>query len=145
MIRLPFLVIVALAGILTPAAGGARPPSETAPEPGRVPEGKWGGVGLFVEVGASGAKVELDAAHGKIDGPLALDAEGRFEANGTLVRERPGPTRIGGEDAGAEPARYRGTLEGDTLTLDLTLTRSGTAIGPLQAKRGAPARLRKMY
>jgi hypothetical protein len=117
----------------------------TAPEPKRVPEGKWGGVGLLLEVGDDGAKVELDGAHGSIDGPLSLDAEGRFEANGTLVRERPGPTRAGGEGAGAEPARYRGTIAGETLTLDLTLTRSGTAIGPLQAKRGAPARLRKMY
>ena len=117
---------------------------KAAPEPKRVPEGKWGGVGVLVEVGANGAKVELDAAHGSIEGPLSLDAEGRFEANGTLVRERPGPTRIGGEDAGAEPARYRGTIAGDTLTLDVILTRSGTAIGPLQAKRGAPARLRKM-
>ena len=115
------------------------------PEPRRVPEGKWGGVGLSVEVGASGAKVELDAAHGTIEGPLALDAGGRFEGNGTLVRERPGPARIGDEDAAGEPARYRGTIAGDTLTLDVTLTKSGTAIGPLKATRGAPARLRKMY
>jgi hypothetical protein len=115
-----------------------------APEEKRVPEGKWGGVGLLVEVGAGGAKVELDAGHGSIEGPLSLDAEGRFEANGTLVRERPGPTHIGGEDAGADAARYRGTIAGETLTLDITLTKSGTAIGPLQAKLGAPARLRKM-
>jgi hypothetical protein len=129
---LPLLAAVAL-------LGGA------APESTRVPEGKWGGVGLLVEVGADGAKVELDAAHGAIEGPLVLDAEGRFEANGTLVRERPGPTRAGGKDVGGEPAQYRGTIAGDTLTLDVTLTRSKTAIGPLQAKLGAPARLRKMY
>ena len=121
------------------------PAAEPTPTPRAfVPESKWGGVGLLVEVDAKGAKVELDAAHGRIEGPLALDAQGRFEANGTLVRERPGPTRIGGEDAVAEAARYRGTIAGDILTLDITLTRSGTAIGPLQAKRGAPARLRKM-
>jgi hypothetical protein len=89
--------------------------------------------------------VELDAAHGSTEGPLTLDAQGRFEANGTLVRERPGPARIGDEDAVGEPARYRGTLEGDTLTLTVTLTRPGTVIGPLTAKRGSPARLRKMY
>ena len=118
--------------------------STPTPIPSSVPEGAWGGVGLKLVVLAGGAKVELDAAHGTIEGPLSLDAEGRFESAGTLVRERPGPTRAGGEDAGAEPARYRGTISGDTLTLEITLTRSGTSIGPLQARRGASARLRKM-
>jgi hypothetical protein len=118
---------------------------EPTPTPrASAPEGSWGGVGLRVEFGASGAKVELDAAHGAIGEAIALDAEGRFEATGTLVRERPGPTRVGGEDAGAQPARYRGTIAGDDLTLEITLTQSGTAIGPLHARRGANARLRKM-
>jgi hypothetical protein len=133
---------ILLAGLLAMPLVAAEP---TKTPPSSVPEGKWGGVGLLVEFGASGARVELDAAHGSMEGPLALDAEGRFEANGTLVRERPGPTRIGDENAEGEPARYRGTIADDTLTLDLTLTKSGKAIGPLQAKRGAPARLRKMY
>jgi hypothetical protein len=133
---------ILLAGLLAMPLVAAEP-TKTPSSSG--PEGKWGGVGLSVEVGASGAKVELDAAHGRIDGPLILDAEGRFEANGTLVRERPGPTRIGDENAPSEPARYRGTIAGDTLTLDVTLTKSGAAIGPLQARRGVPARLRKMY
>jgi hypothetical protein len=119
----------------------APPPT---PTPAPLPESAWGGVGLKLVVSSRDAKVELDAAHGTIEGPLSLDAEGRFEANGTFVRERPGPTRAGAEDAGAEPARYRGTIAGDTLTLEITLTRSGTAIGPLQARRGANARLRKM-
>ena len=114
------------------------------PIPASVPEGAWGGVGLKLVVNARDAKVELDAAHGSIEGPLSLDAEGRFEASGTYVREGPGPTRMGGKDAGAEPARYRGTIAGDTLTLEITLTRSGTAIGPLQARRGGNARLRKI-
>ena len=126
------LAIVALAAQPSPTS---RPPA---------PEGTWGGVGLRVEFVASGARLELDAAHGTIGEAIALDAGGRFEVAGTYVRERPGPTRVGGEDEGAEPARYRGTITGDTLTLEITLTRSGKAIGPLQARRGANARLRKM-
>lgn len=135
-----FLGVLALAGAVAAAAGGGGP-SET---PTAALQGVWGGVGIRVDIGPRVVKVELDAAHGKFEGPLAPDAEGRFEADGTLVRERPGPVRAGDEDAAAEPARYRGTIAGDTLTLDVTLTRSGTAIGPLQARRGAPARLRKM-
>ncbi len=135
---MPFLATLS---VLAALAGSASTPT---PLPASVPEGDWGGVGLKLVVSARDAKVELDAAHGTIEGPLALDAEGRFEANGTFVRERPGPTRAGAEDAGAQPARYRGTIAGETLTLEITLTRSGTAIGPLQARRGANARLRKM-
>lgn len=134
------MALLATLCLLAALAVPAPPPT---PTPAPVPEGDWGGVGLRLVVSARDATVELDAAHGTIEGPLALDAEGRFEANGTFVRERPGPTRAGAEDA-AEPARYRGTIAGETLTLEITLTRSGTAIGPLQARRGANARLRKM-
>jgi hypothetical protein len=110
-----------------------------------VPEGKWGGIGLLVEVGPSGAKVELDAAHGKTAGPLALDAAGRFDVEGTLARERPGPIRPGDVDAPGAPVRYRGKVEADTLTLEIVPAGKGETIGPLTAVRGAPARLRKMY
>ncbi len=135
------MAFLATLSVLAALAVSATP----TPVPASVPEGAWGGVGLKLLVNARDVRVELDAAHGTIEGSLSLDSEGRFEANGTLVRERPGPTRAGGEDAGAEPARYRGTIAGDTVTLVITLTRSATEIGPLQARRGATARLRKMY
>ena len=68
----------------------------------RVPPGAWGGTGIALEVTASGARIELDCAHGTIEAPLALDAEGGFDLPGTLVRERPGPVRDGrGGDATA--------------------------------------------
>lgn len=132
-----------LAVSLLAALLGAAPTPTSAPP--SVAAGDWGGVGLRFVVDARGATVELDAARGTITGAIPLDAGGRFEADGTLVRERPGPARAGGADAAGEPARFRGTIEGDTLTLEITPTRSGTAIGPLHAKRGASARLRKMY
>lgn len=135
---MPFLAALSVLAALAATA------STPTPIPATVPEGAWGGIGLKLVVAARDARVELDAAHGTIEGPISVDADGRFEANGTLVRERPGPTRAGGEDADAEPALYRGTIAGDTLTLVITLTRSAMAIGPLQARRGANARLRKM-
>jgi hypothetical protein len=121
----------------------AAAPSGPTPRPAAVPEGDWGGVGIHVAVTAQGAKVELDAAHGQTAGPLALDAEGRFDVAGTLVRERPGPIRQGDVEA-ADPVRYRGTVDGDALTLSIEPAGPGKAIGPLKAVRGASARLRKM-
>ncbi len=140
MTSVPLLAGLALFGAGASAIGGPEP----TPTPAPAPQGIWGGIGIRVEIGETATKIELDAAHGRIDGPLALDDGGRFEAAGTLVRERPGPARAGDEDAGAEPARYRGTIAGETLTLEVALPRTGTSLGPLQARRGAPARLRKM-
>jgi hypothetical protein len=114
------------------------------PAPAAVPEGDWGGSGLRVSVTGRGAAIELDAASGKTDGPLSLDGEGRFDVAGTLARQRPGPTRSGEAAAAGDPVRFRGRLEGDTLTLEVVPSGKGAAIGPLKATRGAPARLRKM-
>jgi hypothetical protein len=132
--------IVALLGILTPAIGGGGPTEK----PAAAQHVLWGGVGIFVDAGPSGVKIELDAAQGRIERPLALDDAGRFDMEGTLSREHPGPTRQGEGEPAPEPARYRGTIERGTLTLRITLTRSGTVIGPLTARQGSPARLRKL-
>jgi hypothetical protein len=135
-----FLGIVALLGIFTPTMGGAGPTEK----PAAAQHVLWGGVGILVDTGPSGVKIELDAAQGRIERPLALDDAGRFDMEGTLSRERPGPTRQGEGEPAPEPARYRGAIERGILTVRITLTRSGTVIGPLTARRGSSARLRKM-
>ena len=71
-------------------------PSPAAP---RVADGRWGGVGLSLDVTSTGARIELDCAHGTIDAPLSLDADGAFDAPGRLVRERPGPVRMDENEA----------------------------------------------
>ena len=134
-----------LCGRLAAAAALGAVLGMAAPEtPKSVPEGKWGGTGLLVEVGPAGATIELDAAHGRTDGPLVLDADGRFDVAGTFVRERPGPTRPGDADAPGGPVRYRGRVEADVLTLEILPSGKGDVIGPLKAVRGAPPRLRKI-
>jgi hypothetical protein len=115
----------ALVAALTVAA------ATPTPAPASVPEGVWGGTGIRVEVREGKAKIELDAAHGETDGPLVLDGSGAFDAAGAPEK--------------GEPARFRGTLDGDVLTLTVTVGRDSVAAGPLQARRGALARLRKMY
>ena len=126
-------IVLALLLAVTPT------PSE---DPARVAEGRWGGTGISVEVAASGARIELDCAHGTIDAPLALDENGAFDLPGTLVRERPGPVRVDGEEEKGRPVRYQGRLEGDALELRIVWPDARRAPNPLTARKGQAPRLR---
>lgn len=116
-----FAPVVALSLLVAAAgpggAGRGRP----------VPAGTWGGQHIEMEITEQGAYVEFDCAHGTIAEALRLDGEGRFDGKGTYVQERPGPQREGDEREG-RPVRYRGRVDGKTMTLTVT---------PAQADRGA--------
>lgn len=84
----------------------------------RIATGVWGGVHINLEVGSNSAKVEYDCAHGAIEGPLDVDADGKFELRGTFKAERGGPVRADETDEG-RPATYSGTIKGNTMTLTL--------------------------
>jgi hypothetical protein len=104
-----------------------------------VPMGEWGGPHARLDVQASGARLEMDCAHGTIEGTLRLAKGGRFRARGRWQREA-GPV-VQGKDDG-RPARYSGMLKGTVLTLRI-LTEDGQHVGPFQLERGAPAELVK--
>lgn len=106
-----------------------------------VPAGAWGGTGAALEVDESGSQVQFDCAHGRIDGPLALDAERRFNIAGRFVRERGGPERQG-EDRQGEPSRYSGRLDGTTLTLTVVLS-GDEDVGTFTLVHGRSPRLRR--
>ena len=109
----------------------------------RVAEGRWGGTGIALDVTASGAKVELNCAHGTIEGALSLDDKGGFDLPGTLVRERPGPVRMDREEEPGLAVRYVGRLDGETLELRIIRPEAPGPPGPLAAKHGQTPRLRK--
>ena len=106
-------------------------------------EGRWGGTGIAVEVTASGARIELDCAHGTIDSPLTLDDEGAFDLPGTFVRERPGPVRMDQDDEKGLAVRYAGRLDGDTLELRIVRPDAPRPPKPLSARKDQVPRLRK--
>jgi hypothetical protein len=135
-------MMLALALILLAAPA---PSASPTPAPSAAAQGTWGGLGLRVDAGPDGAEIDLDGAHGKTEGPLVPDAAGRFDVAGTIVREKPGPVRKGDPAPPAVPVRYRGTFDGDALTLEVVPAGDGKVLGPLTARRGAPARVRKMY
>lgn len=105
----------------------------------RVPEGAWGGSGASLQVGAKGAEVELNCAHGGIEEPLTLDESGAFRARGYWVRE--GGPSMDPEDR--RPAVYSGSLEGRTLTLRVSVEDPKRELGPFTLVLGEPARLSK--
>jgi hypothetical protein len=69
------------------------------------------------------------------------DDHGRFDVTGTYVRERPGPVRP--NDSKGERARYRGRIEGKTMTLSVELAGSDVIIGPYTLERDRLPRIRK--
>ncbi len=86
----------------------------------RIPTGVWGGEHINIEVGEKSATIEYDCAHGVIEGPLVVDADGRFNLRGTHTPERGGPIRMD-EQPRSQPAKYIGAIAGNTMTLTLKL------------------------
>lgn len=102
-------------------------------------EGTWGGPGIQMTVGPEGAVLELDCAHGAIDGPIAAGSDGRFRASGTYGVERGGPVREGEEKG--RPAVYEGRVEGKKLTLVIKIGEE--EVGTWELAQGRHGRIMK--
>jgi hypothetical protein len=104
--------------------------------------GAWGGDHVGLLLTESGGTLEYDCAHGAIDQPFVTDSAGRFQLAGTHTREHGGPIRKD-QKPDTHPARYTGSVEGDTMTLTVTLTDSNEVLGTFTLTRGRPARVVK--
>lgn len=102
----------------------------------------WGGPHVRLVITSKGAEVEFDCAHGEIKAPVKGDAQGRFDLPGTFVRERGGPVRSD-ETVSGEPVRYSGKIEGDKMTLTITLADSNQKLDDFTLTRGSDGRLWK--
>ncbi|HVF51799.1 MAG TPA: hypothetical protein VNA19_17075 [Pyrinomonadaceae bacterium] len=102
----------------------------------------WGGEHIRLVLTEGGAEIEYDCAHGKISEPLVPDAGGRFDVRGTHLRQSPGPIRVGREPVG-QPARYTGTIQDRTMTLNVTLDGRTEPLGSFTLTRGSEGRLWK--
>lgn len=102
----------------------------------------WGGVGVALTVDSTGAHLQFDCARGAMP-PLSLLAGTRFAVAGTWEFEYP---VVRSDFPPPLPARYEGTIQGETMILTATIT--ATAAGPPQVAgpftlvRGQFARLR---
>jgi hypothetical protein len=105
-----------------------------------IPSGLWGGQHISIDVGSKSATIEYDCANGVINGPLVVDADGRFNLRGTHRMEHGGPIREGDNPPG-HPATYTGTIKGNTMTLTLKVGDSEEETFTLE--KGKPGELVK--
>lgn len=131
---------VALSTVLVTPLAACRSPAEPSPRP--VEEGVWGGLHAVLHVDSLGARLELDCAHGEVEGPLMLDRSGRFERAGVYVIERPGPV-IPGQAPDRHPARFSGAVEGRVMTLTVTPIDDAPGPGTFRLTLGSPGQIMK--
>lgn len=105
-----------------------------AAEGQRVVVGDWGGQHVRLSVKDGRASVDFDCAHGTIEQRMALDQEGRFDAEGDFVREHGGPVRKD-EVEEHQRVRYRGSVEERAMTLTVVFA-DGQGMGPFQLAQG---------
>lgn len=89
----------------------------------------WGGNGVSMMMTQQGATLQFDCAHGVLDQPIRPDAKGQFQVPGTYTPERGGPV------SKANPPRdqnavYKGSIQGDTMHLEVILSDDGKAQAP---------------
>jgi hypothetical protein len=101
----------------------------------------WGGQHVRLVLTSRGGEIEFDCAHGELKEPLKRNEQGHFDVAGSFVKEG-GPTRSDGSEGG-RPARYSGRVEGDKMTLTVTLTDSNEKLDEFTLTRGSDGRLWK--
>jgi hypothetical protein len=102
----------------------------------------WGGHGVSMKVTPQGATLEFDCAHGNMLEPIKANAKGEFTARGTYTPERGGP--ISRDNPPRDlPATYKGSIDGDTMRLEIMLAEKDQAPEPFTLTRGKVGRLVK--
>jgi hypothetical protein len=100
-----------------------------------VPPGDWGGEHIKLEIGENGARLEFDCAHSTVSQQITLDDRNSFDVVGEYVSESGGPERVG-ERPDAHPVRYTGRIDGQKMTISVTLTDRNQEIGTFTLIRG---------
>lgn len=101
----------------------------------KVTEGVWGGSHIIMEVHSDSAVITCDCAVGTIDEPIKIDKDGRFAVRGTFTRQRRGSVSSD-ETPDRHPAHYAGRVDGNSMTLVVTLPNSNETEGTYHLKHG---------
>jgi hypothetical protein len=121
--RIPVLLLLPLAlGCFSPTAPDAL--------------GAWGGQEASLVLTAAGGTISYACGAGTIDSAWTLSGDGRLEATGQHFFGG-GPVPPQGRPP--HPARYDGVVEGNALTITVTLTDLNQTLGPFHLVRGGPA------
>lgn len=104
----------------------------------RVLRGIWDSDHLVIDVQGALTLAQFDCAHGRIETPIVLDADGAFSVPGTYSREHGGPIRDS-ENVPGLPARYSGQVRGDLMIV--TITAEDRRVGTFELRRGSSGRV----
>jgi len=104
--------------------------------------GVWGGQGISMEATDTGAMLDFDCASGTITEAITPDGAGKFSVKGRFARQRPGPTREDDNNEG-QPATFSGVIDGENLTLTITLTKNSEKVGDFTLTHGKMGRIRR--
>jgi hypothetical protein len=80
----------------------------------------WGGRDISMEMTPQGATVQFDCASGVVLEPIKANTKGEFVAHGTYTPEHGGPVTLANPPRDL-PATYKGSIEGDTMQLQVVL------------------------
>lgn len=81
--------------------------------------GIWGGDRLQLVWDDQGGRLTMDCATGTIDAPVAVGANGRFSAVGSMSWHKPGPQRADEEAQAPSKVQFSGQVTGAEMTLTL--------------------------
>lgn len=98
--------------------------------------GSWGGKQVSLVLTASGGTLSYACGAGTIDSSWTLSDAGQFVGSGQHFFGG-GPVPPQGHPP--HPARYSGRVQGDLLTLTVTLSDLNETLGPYYLVRGGPA------
>ena len=107
-----------------------------------VPKGEWGGRGIAMTITDAGASIQFDCADGTITKQLRINKDGGFTAEGTLMRNGPGPIRVGAQGLAVI---FTGKVTRKTMTLRMSDAKSGEKLGEYAATLGQTTRLHRCY
>lgn len=80
----------------------------------------WGGRDISMVISGENVTLEFDCAQGVVMAPIKPDASGNFSVAGTYTPQRGGPVMKDNPPQDL-PATYKGTIQGDTMHLEVLL------------------------
>jgi hypothetical protein len=102
----------------------------------------WGGRHVSMVMSSENTTFEFDCAQGVIMSAIQPGPDGQFTATGTYTPQRGGPVK---KDSPPNdlPATYKGTIHGNSMTLEVLLEDKAQQPPPLTLRKGETGRITK--